>query len=152
VRKTTTYAVCALALGWAATPLSAQHQASADPDTTITVRTVGSNLEFVPAEIAVKAGKRLRIRYVNEGTFPHNVVVVKTESDIDALGLAAFDAGSTGYVPLNMTERMVAHSTLAEPGKTVEFTFVVPAAGQYPFVCLYSGHYNMMMGTLRSLQ
>jgi uncharacterized cupredoxin-like copper-binding protein len=139
----------------ATSPRHAAHpapsQAPAEPDTTITIRTVGSDLEFRPAEIAVKAGTRLRIRYVNEGTFPHNIVIAKQESDIDPLGLAAFNAGSTGYVPLDMTDRMVAHSPLAEPGKTIEFEFVVPAPGEYPFVCLYPGHYNMMVGSLRSL-
>jgi uncharacterized cupredoxin-like copper-binding protein len=120
-------------------------------DTTITIRTVGSNLEFTPSEIAVKTGQRLRIRYVNEGTFPHNVVVVKTEADIDPLGLAAFEASANGYIPATKADRMVAHSTLVPPGETVEFEFVVPEPGQYPFVCLYPGHYNMMIGTLRSL-
>ena len=135
----------------AATVAAPAAKAAAAVDTTITIRTVGSNLEFTPSEIAVKAGTKLRIRYVNDGTFPHNVVIVKTEADIDALGLAAFDAGDNGYIPTTKTDRMVAHSKLAAPGETVEFEFIVPEAGQYPFACLYPGHYNMMVGTLRSL-
>jgi uncharacterized cupredoxin-like copper-binding protein len=51
-----------------------------------------------------------------------------------------------------MKDKMVAFSPLAPPGETIEFTFVVPAAGTYPFVCLYPGHYNMMVGTLKSLK
>ena len=135
----------------AAPAIVAAPREASTADTTITLRTVGSNLEFVPSEIAVKAGTRLRIRYVNEGTFPHNVVIVKTEADIDALGLAAFDAADNGYVPTTKTDRMVAHSKLAAPGETVEFEFVVPEPGQYPLACLYPGHYNMMVGMLRSL-
>jgi uncharacterized cupredoxin-like copper-binding protein len=131
-------------------PRPAQQQEK--PDTTITIRSFGTELEFQPANIAVKAGKRLRIRYVNEGTFPHNIVVMKSDNDIDPLGNAAFNAGSTGYVPVGMKERMVAFSPLVAPGATVEFTFVVPAAGEYPFACLYPGHYNMMLGTLKSLR
>jgi uncharacterized cupredoxin-like copper-binding protein len=123
-----------------------------EPDTTINIMSVGSNLEFLPADIAARAGTTVRIRYVNEGTFPHNIVIVKSEDDIDALGAAAFQAGSTDYVPLAMKDRMFAYSPLAAPGATVEFTFVVPPAGEYFFVCLYPGHYNMMVGTLRSLQ
>jgi azurin len=132
--------------------VAADSHARTNPDTTITIRSLGSNLEFLPSEIAVKEGTNLRIRYVNEGTFPHNIVVVRAESDIDPLGLAAFDAAATGYVPSTKADRIVAHSTLASPGETVEFTFVVPPAGDYPFVCLYPGHYNMMVGTLRSLR
>lgn len=123
-----------------------------EPDTTINVMSVGSDLEFLPADIAAPAGKVLRIRYVNEGTFPHNIVIVRSEEDIDPLGIAAFQAGSTDYVPLAMTDRMIAYSPLAAPGATVEFTFVVPPAGEYFFVCLYPGHYNMMVGTLRSIK
>jgi uncharacterized cupredoxin-like copper-binding protein len=121
-------------------------------DTTITIRSYGSELQFLPSSIAVRAGTRLRIRYINEGTFPHNIVVVKTDNDIDPLGTAAFNAGSTGYVPLDMTDRMIAHSPLAPPGETIEFTFTVPDPGEYPFVCLYPGHYNMMVGELKSLR
>src|SRR5687768_3707137 len=87
----------------AAPAIVAARRAASTADTTITLRTVGSNLEFTPSEIAVKAGTKLRIRYVNDGTFPHNVVIVKTEADIDALGLAAFDAADNGYIPTTKT-------------------------------------------------
>jgi uncharacterized cupredoxin-like copper-binding protein len=131
---------------------SAAAQTTAAPDTTIVIQSEGANLEFNPSEIAVKQGKRVRIRYINNGTFPHNIVILKKEADIDIAGVAAFQAGSTGYIPEKEKGRMVAYSTLAEPGKTVEFTFVAPAPGEYPFVCLYPGHYNMMMGTFKSLR
>ncbi|HEX7119591.1 MAG TPA: plastocyanin/azurin family copper-binding protein [Longimicrobiales bacterium] len=125
--------------------------AEAPVDTTITLRTTGSNLEYSPSQITVKAGTRVRIRLVNDGTLPHNVVVTKDADDIDMLGMAAFEASETGYVPVDYEDRMIAYSDLAVPGSTVEMTFVAPPAGEYLFVCLYPGHYNMMIGTLRSL-
>lgn len=124
---------------------------AAPADTTITIRTTGSSLEFSPARIALKQGTRVRIRYVNEGTLPHNFVLVRDADDIDMLGMAAFEAKKTDYVPLEHEDRLIAHTRLAVPGETVEFTFEVPPAGEYLFVCLYAGHYNMMIGTLRSL-
>lgn len=127
-------------------------QAPAAPDTTILITSTGADLEFNPSSIAVKQGKRVRIRYVNNGTFPHNIVIVRKDDDIDVVGIAAFQAGSTGFVPMAEKDRMIAHSALAGPGETVEFTFVVPPPGEYPFVCVYPGHYNMMLGTLRSLR
>jgi uncharacterized cupredoxin-like copper-binding protein len=120
-------------------------------DTVIAIRTTGSNLEFSPSQIAVKAGTRVRIRYTNDGTLPHNIVLVKDEADIDVLGMAAYAAGETGYVPVEHADRMYAYSELAVPGTTVEIEFVAPPPGEYFFVCLYPGHYNMMIGTLRSL-
>jgi plastocyanin len=126
-------------------------EATAEIDTTITIRTSGTNLEFTPARVSAKHGTRVTIRYVNEGTLPHNFVLVKDEDDIDTLGQAAFQAKETGYVPLEHKDRMIAWTALASPGDTVEVTFEMPPPGEYLFVCMYPGHYNMMIGTLRSL-
>jgi plastocyanin len=121
-------------------------------DSTITIRAVGSTLEFTPARVSAKAGTRLRLRFVNDGTLPHNLVVPKSDDDIDALALAAYQAGETGYVPMDLKAKLVGWTTLASPGETVEISFVVPAAGEYTYVCLFPGHSNSMLGTLRALK
>ena len=121
-------------------------------DTTITIRASGSTLEFTPTRVSAKAGSRMRIRFVNDGTLPHNLVVPKSDDDIDALALAAYQAGETGYVPLELKAKLVGWTTLASPGQSVEVTFVVPAAGEYTYVCLFPGHANSMLGTLRALK
>jgi plastocyanin len=121
-------------------------------DTTITIRAAGSTLEFTPTRVSAKAGTRVRIRFVNEGTLPHNVVVPKSEDDIDALVLAAYQAAETGYVPLEMKDKLVGWTALASPGESVEMTFTVPAAGEYTYLCMFPGHSNSMLGTLRALK
>ena len=121
-------------------------------DTTITIRASGSTLEFTPTRVSAKAGTRLRLRFVNDGSLPHNVVVPKSDDDIDALALAAYQAGETGYVPTDLKAKLVGWTTLASPGETVEVSFVVPAAGEYTYVCLFPGHANSMLGTLRALR
>ncbi len=145
-----------LSMGTAAVVTSAGRTGVALPqggaDTTITIRAAGSTLEFTPTRVSAKAGSRVRIRFVNDGTLPHNLVVPKTDDDIDALALAAYQAGETGYVPLALKEKMVGWTTLASPGQSVEVTFVVPAAGEYTYVCLFPGHANSMLGTLRALK
>jgi azurin len=120
-------------------------------DTTITIRTVSSTLQFDLQRISVKQGTRLTIRLVNDGTLPHNLVVARTEDDLDALAEAASKAGGD-YVPHRLKERMIAWTGLASPGQTVEVTFVVPPPGSYPYVCLMSGHAMSMLGELRSLR
>lgn len=120
-------------------------------DTTIVIRAGSSTLEFDPPTIAAKAGARIRLRFVNEGTLPHNLVVVKDEDDIDALAEAASKVGGD-YVPLSQKEKLIGYTTLASPGQTVELVFVVPPAGVYTYVCLLTGHSNSMLGTLRSLR
>jgi plastocyanin len=121
------------------------------PDTTITIRASSSTLAFEPSELAVKQGTRVRIRFVNAGTLPHNFVLVRREEDIDTLAtIAAKIEGS--FIPLELKDRMIAWTPLATPGQTVEVEFVVPPPGVYPYVCLMTGHNNSMMGTLRSLR
>ena len=145
--------ISVLVLGVAAVKNGATEPApTQDPaDTTIVVRVNSSTLEFDPPAIAAKAGTRVRLRFVNSGTLPHNFVLVKNEDDIDALAAAASKAGGD-YVPLAQKEKMIAYSTLASPGQTVELVFVVPPAGTYTYVCLLSGHSNSMLGTLRALR
>lgn len=121
-------------------------------DTTITIRSSSSTLEFDPPRISAKTGTRVRLRFVNDGTLPHNIVLPRNEDDIDALGLAAYESGETGYVPLGLKDKLIAYSALASPGETVEVSFVVPPAGEYTYVCLFPGHYNTMLGKLRSLR
>ena len=144
--------LAAIVAGTAAATRSASLSAAQGADTTITIRASGSTLEFTPTRVSAKAGTRLRIRFVNDGTLPHNLVVPKDEDDIDALVLAAYQAGETNYVPLGMKEKLVGWTTLASPGESVEVTFVVPAAGEYTYVCLFPGHANSMLGTLRALK
>lgn len=132
----------------AVVPLAAQDK----PDTTITIRADGSTLEFQPARISVKNGTRLRLRFVNAGTLPHNFVIPRTDEDIDALAVAAYQAGETGFVPVADREKLLAFTALASPGDTVDVTFVVPEPGEYTYVCLFPGHANSMLGTLRSLR
>jgi plastocyanin len=130
---------------------SAHAQAAPAPDTTIIVRANTSTLEFDPPRIAAKQGTRVRIRFVNVGTLPHNFVLVKDENDIDDLSATASKVGGD-YVPLAKKDKMIAFTKLASPGQTVETTFVMPAPGEYTYVCLLSGHSNSMLGTLRSLK
>ena len=120
-------------------------------DTTITVRTVSSTLQFDITRISVRQGTRITLRLVNDGTLPHNLVVARTDDDLDALAEAASKAGGD-YVPLALKDKMIAWTRLASPGQTVEVTFMMPPPGEYPYACLMSGHSMSMLGVLRSLK
>jgi plastocyanin len=126
-------------------------QAQLPVDTTIVVRANTSTLEFSPAEIAAKQGQRVRLRFVNMGTLPHNFVLVRNENDIDDLAAEASKRGGD-YLPLGQKDKLIAYTTLASPGQTLEVTFTMPVPGEYTYVCLLSGHANSMLGKLRSLK
>lgn len=118
----------------------------------LVLRASGSTLEFVPPRLSARSGTRVRIRFVNEGTLPHNIVVPRSEDDLDGLVTAAYAAGATGFVPLGDSAKLLGYSKLVSPGETAEVSFVMPAPGEYRYVCLFPGHANSMLGTLRSLR
>lgn len=132
--------------------MSEAYGPSQGADTTIVVRASGSSLEFVPARLSVKAGTRVRLRFVNDGTLPHNLVLPRRDDDIDALALAAYESAESGYVPVAQKEKLVAYTALVSPGETAEVFFDVPPPGEYTYVCLFPGHANTMLGTLRALR
>jgi len=113
---------------------------------------VGPNLEFLPDRISVRQGTRVTLRYVNDGELPHNFALVRDEDSIDALARAAYEAAGNGFVPEGMEDDLIAYSSLLPPGRTVDIEFVAPPAGEYTYICLFPGHANMMLGTLRSLR
>jgi plastocyanin len=124
---------------------------TAAADTTvIEIYTTNAALAFDPDLIRAKAGSIVKIRYVNESALAHNLVILKSEKDLDVVGQASFHAAGTGFVPMEHKAKMIAYSPLANAGKTVEFTFTVPPVGDYLFACFVDGHFNMMIGKLRS--
>ncbi len=125
---------------------------AAKVDTTVIIRIEGPELTFLPEQLALKQGLRVRVRLINNGTLPHNLVLVKNDDDLDLLASAALSADKTEYVPLRYEAKMIAHSPLLSTGKEATIEFTVPAPGSYTYVCLYPGHANIMLGTLRSLK
>jgi plastocyanin len=136
-----------------AEPGSAQDTARAEPaDTVVEVRAEGSALEFRPDRISLPAGTRVTLRFVNHGTLPHNLVLLRDDAGLDDMAVAAYEAARTGYVPAGYEDDMIVHTTLLSSDEAAEVTFVVPPPGAYTYVCLFPGHANMMLGTLRSLR
>ncbi|MEX0770397.1 MAG: plastocyanin/azurin family copper-binding protein [Balneolaceae bacterium] len=123
---------------------------SVDSSRVVEIRSTGSDLSYDVTEIKAKAGEELTIRYVNASDMPHNIVLVKEEGDINLVGIAALQAYENDYIPENEMDRIIAHTELARPGDTVEFTFTVPPPGTYPYICSYPGHFTSMQGRLIS--
>jgi len=121
--------------------------------TFVEIKTVGIDLTYDITEIEVKAGSILTIRYDNsESDMVHNIVVVQSEDDIHPVGIAALQAHRTEWIPEDEMDRIIAYSKLAYPGDIVEFSFVVPPPGTYPYICTYSAHFTTMQGRLISIE
>ncbi len=117
--------------------------------------TGGDDMKFSVTSIPAKPGETLRIRLVSKGTLPkiamaHNVVVLKLGAKQIDFANAAAMASTTAYIPQDMKDQVLAASTLAGPGETVELVFKVPAApGSYPYLCTFPGHFAAgMRGTI----
>lgn len=121
-----------------------------------TVEIVGTeDMKFSLATITAKPGEQLRVRLVVKGSMPkvamsHNFVLLnKGVSPVDFVS-AAVMASATAYIPDAKKADVVAHTPLAGAGETVEVVFKVPAAaGDYPYLCSFPGHFQAgMKGTL----
>ena len=121
-----------------------------------TVEIVGSeDMKFSMATIAAKPGEQLRIRLVAKGSMPkiamaHNFVVLNKSAKVVDFATAAMNARATDFIPAEKKADILAHTALAGAGETVEVTFKVPAAaGEYPYLCTFPGHFQAgMKGSL----
>jgi azurin len=119
-------------------------------DIELVVPAVRNALRFSVERVEAPAGATVRLVMDNTAsTAPamvHNVVVVRTEADVERVGRAA--AGVREGVPLD--EAVVTLTPLAAPGERTAVVFTMPPPGEYPFVCTYPGHYTFMQGVLVS--
>ena len=117
-----------------------------------TIEIVGTDdMKFSVVTIAAKPGEQLRVRLVAKGGMPkiamaHNFVLLTLKADLPKFVNAAALANATGYVPAEMKDQVIAATTLAGAGETVEVTFKAPAApGAYNYICSFPGHFQAGM-------
>jgi azurin len=129
--------------------------AAAKPGAARVVEIIATDdMKYSVTDIPAKAGETLRIKLVSKGTLPkvamaHNVVVLKAGAKQADFANAAAMARATDFVPAEMKDQVVAASGLAGPGETVEVTVKIPAAGAYPYICTFPGHFAAgMRGTI----
>ena len=136
---------------------TAQSESSAEVDRTVTLHPKGNQMKYRETEFTVAPGATIRLVFENTATSPsmqHNVVVLaSTEEGIfQKVGEAGTRAGSTNdYIPQekDLREQILAHTSMAKPGETVEVTFTVPEeTGEYGYVCTFPGHWATMQGTM----
>jgi len=112
-------------------------------------------MKFSVASIAAKPGEQLTVRLKVVGKMPkmamaHNFVLLSAAANVATFANEAVMAGATGYIPAARKGDVLAATTLAGAGETVEVTFRAPTApGTYTFLCSFPGHFAAgMRGTL----
>jgi azurin len=106
----------------------------------------GDDMKYSLTTITAKPGETLHIVLKGAGTIPkiamaHNFVALKAGVDAAKFSQDAMTARDTDYVPAARKADVLASTTLAGPGETVEVTFKAPAAGTYPYLCTFPGHF-----------
>ena len=103
-------------------------------------------MKFSVTSIAAKPGETLTVKLKSIGTLPKiamadNFVLLAAGTDAAAFANAAATSAPT-YIPAAQKAKILAMTTMAGPGETVEVTFKVPAKpGSYEYICSFPGHY-----------
>ncbi|HET6528444.1 MAG TPA: plastocyanin/azurin family copper-binding protein [Balneolaceae bacterium] len=98
-------------------------------------------------DIKVAPGEKLRIKLTTVSKLPanamsHNWILLALGADAEAFASAAMMARTSGYIPTDLADQIIAHTELAGGGKTVEVTFTVPKkTGQYDYLCSFPAHF-----------
>lgn len=111
-------------------------------------------MKFNVTELRAKPGETLRITFKNIGRMPkqamsHNWVLVKpmSDADLNAFGMKA-STSAPDYLPADRSS-VIAHTKLLGGGESDTIEFNAPAAaGAYPFLCTFPGHFAIMKGKL----
>ena len=113
--------------------------------------TANDQMKFSRVEIRAKAGERLSVTLVNQGTTPkfsmgHNWVLLGLAANVETFLVAAAEAPTTEYVPAARRADVLATTKLLGPSERDTVTFAAPAApGRYPFICSFPGHAQVGM-------
>ena len=108
-------------------------------------------MKYNVTTISAKPGEQLRVRLIVRGVVPkiamaHNFVLLKPGTN----ELKFVEAGATfrdqDFIAPAMKANVLAKTTLAGPGETVQVVFTAPTKpGSYTYLCTFSGHFQAGM-------
>lgn len=135
-------------------PAPAQTEAPAPVASAPIEITANDQMQFSAKAIEVKAGAEAVIILKNIGTMAkevmgHNLTILKTGTDLPAFATKAMTAKATDYLPPSDSASVVAHTRLLGPGES-DTLRVTLAAGDYPYLCTFPGHFAVMQGVITS--
>ncbi|MEC9055943.1 MAG: plastocyanin/azurin family copper-binding protein [Verrucomicrobiota bacterium] len=118
--------------------------------------TGNDQMKYDKSEIEAKAGQTIAITLKNIGALPkeamgHNVVVLKPGSDIIKFAFGGIANKAGGYLPTEaaLAAQIVAHTKILGPKEEETIVFKVTAAGDYPYLCTFPGHFGIMKGVIK---
>ena len=116
--------------------------------TEIRINTVIEKLQFDVKNLTLKAGKKVKLTFVNPDALPHNIVIVKPGT-ADKVAKDAINMGADGFKKefIPDSSDILHHSKMLERRQTQVMEFTAPTKpGKYPFICTFPGHAQLMRG------
>lgn len=118
--------------------------------------TGNDTMQFDTKEFTVKAGEEVELELKNIGKLPkiamgHNLVILKKGISAIKFGqkIMGMGASATNVLPAASMDDVIAATKLLGPSESDTITFTAPnEAGDYQFVCTFSGHFAMMRGIM----
>ena len=130
----------------------------ADPAKADVKVTIAGNdlMKYDKTEIEAKAGQTVAITLKNIGALPkeamgHNVVVLKPGTDIIKFAIGGIANKAGGYLPTeaSLAAQIVANTKILGPKEEETIVFKIDAAGDYPYLCTFPGHFAVMKGVIK---
>lgn len=117
--------------------------------------TANDQMQYNIKAFEVTEGQKVVLSFKHIGQLPsiamgHNVVILASGTAVPAFATKCATSKDTGYIPQDEESKkeMIAHTKLLGGGESEEVTFTAPAAGDYPFICTFPGHFAIMQGVM----
>jgi azurin len=118
----------------------------------ITINCVRERMLFDKTEFSVKAGQSVSLVFNNPDATAHNLAICQPGS-VEEIGLAGNEMAKDpegikkDFIPV--TDKILHHTKLLNPNSTETLRFTAPtAAGDYPYLCTFPGHWVIMRGMM----
>lgn len=118
----------------------------------VEISTVPHKMAFDKTILTVTAGTQVSLVFKNPDEMVHNLVIGKPGSSAKIGQAADKMAGDKDGYEKNFVPRLpeVLYATpLVGAGGTYQLDFKAPAPGEYPFLCTFPGHWQIMNGVLK---
>ncbi len=120
--------------------------ASAAPPRVVKLK-ADDKMQYDVKLIDAKAGEQIKVQLTTVSNLPktemsHNFVLLAKGTNADNFAMMAAMARDTNYIPKGQEKSILAQTSLAAGGETVEVTFTAPKEpGEYMYLCTFPGHY-----------